>query len=356
METTDRIRVPGFGSLLRRGDAWYIRYSVNGTKHSESAKSPDQAIALKLLKQRTQEAGKDPHHHHPTAENKVIMRDLFDAVTVDYQNAKRRSTKTLGFILKHLRPYFDTMRAVKVTGDVVARYQHERLAAKAAPGTINRESAILGKAFTLAIENRKLSSKPKIRRLKEPEARQGFTTPETFAVIEANLPDDGLRDYCRFLYETATRKTGAALLEWKDVDRAAGLITFPREIEKNGKPRQIPMVGVIGEVIERRWAARTFSRYVFHRNGKVITNPRLSWSNATAAAGVPNLLLHDLRRSTVKNLIAAGVDQVTAMKVTGHRSVQVFQRYNIVTTDDVRRALEKTQANAAPKGKVIPMR
>ena len=170
----------------------------------------------------------------------------------------------------------------------------------------------------------------------------------------------------RFIYETATRKMGAALLEWKGVDRAAGITRFPREIEKNGKPREIPLVGVIGDVIERRWAARTYqtklgpalARYVFHRgDGQVIVNPRRAWANATAAAGVPGLLLHDLRRSTVKNLIAAGVDQVTAMKVTGHRSVQVFQRYNIVTTDDVRRALEQTQAaTAAPRSKVIPIR
>ena len=45
------------------------------------------------------------------------------------------------------------------------------------------------------------------------------------------------------------------------------------------------------------------------------------------------------------------------MKVTGHRSLRVFQRYNIVTTDDVRRALEQTQAaTAAPRSKVIPIR
>jgi integrase len=233
------------------------------------------------------------------------------------------------------------------------------------PASINRELATLYKAFSLAIEARKLSSRPRTKRLKEPEARQGFTTPEQFAVIEANLPDDGLRDYVRFIYETASRKMGAARLEWKDVDRTAGLVTFRREIEKNGKPRQIPIVGVIGEVIERRWAGRHYqtktgpaiSQYVFHRgDGRVISNIRRPWAAAAKAAECSGLLLHDLRRSTVKNLVAAGVDQMTAMKVTGHRSTQVFQRYNIVTVDDVRRALERTQAaNAAPKGKVIPL-
>jgi integrase len=58
----------------------------------------------------------------------------------------------------------------------------------------------------------------------------------------------------------------------------------------------------------------------------------------------PALIFHDLRRSAVRNHVAAGVDQAVAMRVTGHQTISVFQRYRIVSEDDVRIALERTQA------------
>ena len=56
------------------------------------------------------------------------------------------------------------------------------------------------------------------------------------------------------------------------------------------------------------------------------------------------LIFHDLRRSAVRNLMAAGVNQSVAMRATGHQTISVFQRYRIVSDDDVRAALERTQA------------
>jgi integrase len=50
---------------------------------------------------------------------------------------------------------------------------------------------------------------------------------------------------------------------------------------------------------------------------------------------------HDFRRSAARNLIKAGIDRRTAMKITGHKTEAIFERYNIKTTDDVREALIK---------------
>jgi integrase len=50
---------------------------------------------------------------------------------------------------------------------------------------------------------------------------------------------------------------------------------------------------------------------------------------------------HDFRRSAARNLIKADVDRRIAMKITGHKTEHIFERYNIKTTDDVREALIK---------------
>jgi len=50
---------------------------------------------------------------------------------------------------------------------------------------------------------------------------------------------------------------------------------------------------------------------------------------------------HDFRRSAARNLIKEGVDRRVAMKITGHKTEHIFERYNIKTTDDVHEALIK---------------
>jgi integrase len=53
-------------------------------------------------------------------------------------------------------------------------------------------------------------------------------------------------------------------------------------------------------------------------------------------------LFHDLRRSAARDMIRAGVAQTIAMKITGHKTATMFQRYNIADTSDVSEALSKT--------------
>ncbi len=66
------------------------------------------------------------------------------------------------------------------------------------------------------------------------------------------------------------------------------------------------------------------------------------------------MLFHGLRRTSARNLIRAGISETVAMKLTGHRTRSVFQRYAIVEEGMLQEAGARLTQGA--KSKVIRSR
>jgi integrase len=59
------------------------------------------------------------------------------------------------------------------------------------------------------------------------------------------------------------------------------------------------------------------------------------WNLAREAAGAPGALVHDFRRTAARRYVRQRVNENTAMKLLGMKTRSIFDRYNIVTEEDM---------------------
>jgi len=135
---------------------------------------------------------------------------------------------------------------------------------------------------------------------------------------------------------------------WRDVDLAGGVIRLRPENSKNSQPRLLPLRGELLAIIQRAASTRRLGcPNVFTRFGKPMSRVRNAWVTACRAAGLGAILIHDLRRSGVGNLVRAGVPEKIAMGISGHKTRSVFDRYNITSEEDLIAAMDRVTAHLA---------
>jgi integrase len=364
-------RAKGEGCLMRRAGSrfWWAQFYQDGKAVRKSTGKAVKEEALSVLRR----IMGDAERGLPVTDGSLRYDDLRRALIDNYVTKGNKSlamlpdgTETITGLSQLDKacgwsPTEPGIKISKLTTEWTRKFQRERLAESAGPSIINRSLQALRRGLNILREDGKLAVVPKIRLLKEPSARQGFIEPVKFEELLAALPSH-LRPLVATLYYTGARRGEALLVEWEQVDLRRREITLRDSQTKTSEPRVLPLPSRVVALLQD----------IEPKRGKVFdaTNLRVEWERAVVAVGLGTrekidggegkqdwyrfrgLRLHDLRRSAVRNLIKSGAPEKVCMKISGHKTRDVFDRYHIVVTADLHAAMRvvETASLALPSG------
>ncbi len=237
----------------------------------------------------------------------------------------------------------------EITSTEISKYIEMRLNDDMSNASVNRELSILKRILTLANQRNPplIEHVPKISKLKERNVRKGFFEHDEFIKFRKFLPEY-VQGLATFGYKTGWRFGEIISLTWSQVDKVNWCVRLHAGETKNDESRIIyldeELIDVFKKQLKLMKDAALITSYVFpSREGGKINNFKRSWNTAIKKSGIPRRIFHDLRRTAVRNMIRAGVPEVVAMRISGHKTRSVFDRYNIVNETDLKIAADKQE-------------
>lgn len=329
----------GFGTVYKRGSIWWVKWYVDGLACYESSKSTVKQNAVDLLKTKL-------NQNVTTTTRQVRVDELLDDLCDYYKIHNPKSYEDFCLpCVKALRDFFTGHKASKIGTNAINDYKKHRKDAGKANGTVNRELALLRRAYHLAFEAtpRKVAEVPKFKLFPEAPPRKGFLEPEQFEKFLVHVPEK-YKGLVTLAYCTGARKSELLNLKKSQVDLEARHIVLYNGETKNNEGRHLPIFQRMLPVVEHHLRQYPSSPWLFSEpDGTRIPDIVGSWETICRKAGMPKLLFHDFRRSAVRNMVRSGTSEHTAMKISGHRSAGVFRRYNIISERDIDQAGERLE-------------
>jgi len=341
------------GMIYKRGEVFWIKYYSGGKPIRESTGTTKKKQAQDILKTRE---GRSAADLQPLARmDRITYDDLARDLRLHYETTGTRGLKEADTRFKALQPFFAGRRVANIKGALAEEYVQHRLQTGVTPATVYRELATLIRMLRLGYEREKVAKLPMIHKLTEAPPRSGFFERPDFEAVRRTLRPD-LQCAVTIAFSYGWRMQSEVLtLGLSQIDLSAGTMRINPGGNKTGEGRLVylscEIKKMLEEQIERVWTVpRTLGRvipYLFPHlpkgrfQGERIRDFRKSWVSACNAAGLSGMLKHDLRRTAARNLFRSGVPEVVSMRITGHKTRSVLDRYNIVSPADLQDAARK---------------
>ena len=349
-------------SVFKRGEFYYYEFVHGGRRYCRSTKVKNQRVAEEIERAyRTALAKGDvgivERKKVPTFSE--FSKTFLDAIRVRSAN----KPATVGFYedrTKRLLKYnpLKSARLDAIDEALIERYVTSRRAV-VGPASCNRELATLRRALRLAEDWKLIIKAPRIRLLNGERQRTFVLSHEEEAKYLAACPPL-LRDVASVMLDTGLRIGELLNLRWEDIRfEPTGAAKFGSVRVTVGKSqnaqRTLSLTARASAVLFAR-RKKSKSPFVFpgrspkvpilvtslnHLHSRVreqIIDGKKHW------AFPADFVLHGLRHTFLTRLGEAGTDAFTIMRLAGHSSVTVSQRYVHPTLDSCETAFERLEA------------
>jgi integrase len=337
---------------------YWIKYYRNGRPFRESTGTLDRTEARRKLKRREGEVADG--RFRGLAVERTKFDDLAADLKADYVSNKKKTLQRVEELINHLEASFGGRRAIEITSQAVKGYISKRQQEGAANGTINRELGALKRMFTLAMKQTppRVGQCPHVPLLKESNIRSGFFEHEDFLALRGALPDYA-KVAVTLAYYSGMRMGEISSLQWKQINWTEGKLFLKAEDTKTDTPRVLYLTGDLYRVLyawrERSQVKHSACPWICHYKGERLHGLRKAWQTACARVGLGQMvedeakgrkvwqgkILHDFRRTAIRNMVRAGIPEKVAMAISGHKTRSVFDRYNIVNEADLKAAADR---------------
>jgi integrase len=329
------LRVRGQGSLVRRGEIFWMELNWRGARYRRSLETTDRETALLKLDTEVAaiRAGELPKRFDP-----ISVQEMFDAFILRAEvDCKRRTVvdyKSRWNV--HLKSAFGSTIATTVNKDRITAYLHTRMKAGATLCTRNREQRVLMMIFghnRSKIPADRFPEFPKMQSEKS-HVRKGRLSKADYDTLRKRLDDPilfWLKVFVTLTFTYGFRRSELIGAKVGYFDPKAAALTLPAFTTKNKMERIVDISpdGEIHRMLVRLTEGRDADAALFTRNGRPIKDYRGEWARQTAdikgGSGKGGAVtLHDLRRSAITNMAEKGV---TAAQAGTHLTADVFARY-----------------------------
>lgn len=257
---------------------------------------------------------------------------------------------------ERLAPVFGGVLASDVTAGAVDDYRAARAQQVTRRGraptvaTVNREVSLLLRLLNFGVSRDLLPINPirgKVRLEPENNVREVVVDEEGIEAILWHIDHYPAYAWAILAFESGMRRGELRRLCWRQLDFEAGAIAIPAAHTKSKRPRVVEFPGrsqaAIRDLEEMPGCAEVFTNSATSKP----YNPRWLYElfvRAVIASEVVGLdgrrpTWHDLRRSYVTLMRKRGVQETVVMKFSGHSSRAVFERYNVVSPEEMKPAM-----------------